>query len=130
MVLVVKVGDDWFDLVAEEVFLALVDNELDTKGLAQITHQRGFIMYRLETGKFLLLAWQLMVEPHLCNLLNLIIDLSRRDANKTRWNQPVKTTGKNWLREEILYLELFAFPRILHLSEENVGHFGSFARRS
>ena len=95
--LFVKVGDDRFDLVAEQVFFALVDRKLDAKGLTQIAHQRGFIMYSLEAGKFLLFAGELMTEPQLSNLFDFIVDLSRCNANKTRRNQPVQTTRKNWL---------------------------------
>ena len=73
-------------------------------------------MYSLQAGKLLLFAGELMIEPQLGNLLNFIVDLTRRNANETRGNQPVQTTRKDRLREKILYLELLTCSRRqLHL---------------
>ena len=119
----VIVGNDGLDLVAEEVLLALVNHKLNSKNLAQVAHQCRLVMDGLEACEFFLLAWKFVTELDLCNLLNLLVNLTRSNADKAGLYESVETVRKNGLREKILHIELFAVSshKIL-LSEKNLRH--------
>ena len=78
----VKVGNNGLNLVAKEVLLVLVNQELHSEHLAQVAHQSCLVVDSLKATEFLLLAWKLVTELNESNFLNLLIDLTGSNAHK------------------------------------------------
>ena len=90
---VVEVGNDWFDLVAEQVLFALVSHELNAEDFAQVTHERRFIVDSGEAAELFLLVWERIIELDTRDLLDLVVDLARSDADERRRDEPMQTVG-------------------------------------
>ena len=88
----VEIGNDGFDLIAEQVLLALVALELDSNDLAQVTHQGSLVVDCRQAAQFLLLCREFMSELHSGNLLDLLVYGARGEAEEARWDETVEAT--------------------------------------
>ena len=90
---IVEVGNDWFDLVAEQVLFALVSHELNAEDFAQVAHERRFIVDSGEAAELFLLVWERIIELNTRDLLDLVVNLARCDADERRRDEPMQTVG-------------------------------------
>ena len=121
--LLIKAGDDRFDLVAQEKFALRVCNELYAQAAAQLTHQSSFVGNCLQAAKFLLLRRQFMPELGPSDLLHLLIDIAWGEIEEARWDQSMQTRSEDRLGKNVINLELFLLAHeLLVLSEKNLRH--------
>lgn len=110
--LLVQIGDNGFDLVAEQVFLALIGDELDSDDFAQVAHQSRLVVDCGETSQLLLFSWELVAELDFGDLLDFVVNLARCQTHEARWEQSVEAVGEDGLGEELVNFELL--ERVAH----------------